>query len=385
MSAFSTPPSPPLLLPPHRIPRQDTNANHFASPAPQGVARITIVKAQDLEAADEGFNPTSDPYVTVAVGAESWRTETIPESLEPKWEKANSHNFMVYNPDQWVCIDIFDEDEGKTDDHIGGVIGLPINRLILRCMDKDNKTGTVDIPLVRDNQSVQGETGEVSSVTVKAEWLTVDNSECTDGESLVAITLKDIEGIPPAFTGPFRVRATTHAAGDAQKKIVKTSRESFSLKKGMSPFGIFKQIVSMSKDDLVCGMSHSNDPSTHTLPAQPVAYIADTLSLPLSVVMSASEIINSDVDVTDAMYDVKSLTSERVDKMDEVFVEWAKKTKAALNERDQNDHPYFLDVCDAHTRSTVPQQPHPPHRSCTATLQAAARRCSWSSSTRPAR
>ena len=186
----------------------------------------------------------------VSVGAETWRTKTIPETLTPEWKEDNSRNFMVYNPDQWVVIDVYDEDEGKTDDQIGGVVGLPINRLILRCMDKENKTGTVDVPLTRNNQPVQGETGDVSTVTIKAEWLTVDDSEQSSGESLVAVTLKDIEQIPNQYTGPFRIRVTP--SGEDDQPEVKLSRESFSMETGVSPKELLKQICNMQKDGRVC-------------------------------------------------------------------------------------------------------------------------------------
>eukprot|EP01059_Diplonema_ambulator_P032514 TRINITY_DN6406_c0_g2_i1.p1 TRINITY_DN6406_c0_g2~~TRINITY_DN6406_c0_g2_i1.p1 ORF type:complete len:3422 (+),score=1031.07 TRINITY_DN6406_c0_g2_i1:132-10268(+) len=294
----------------------------FNAPVPQGVLRLTVVGGKDLEAADEGFNPTSDPYVTVKVGAQKWRTPTIQENLDPVWTEGNVHNFMVYSPEQWVVLDAYDEDEGKTDDHLGGVVGLPINRLVLRCLDtKTNPSGTVDLPLTRNNQPVQGETGEVSTLTVRAEWLTVDQSSASSSSSLVAVYLKDLESLPPGFKGPFRIRVTINSDEHATTKL---SRMSFPLAKGMTPEALFKMISQLAKE----GKTASD--------------IADTLSSPLGLVQAAVAIINNCGQTMMSIGDAED---------DEMTRAWIETATQMLKARDSNDHPYFLDTVYIHTQS----------------------------------
>ncbi|KAJ9459046.1 Reticulocyte-binding protein 2-like protein a [Diplonema papillatum] len=311
------------------IPFGSATPSSFASPAPQGVLRVTVVKAQDLEAADEGFNPTSDPYVVVRVGAEEWRTKTVKESLDPVWDGDNSHCFMVYSPEQWLMLDVYDEDEGKTDDHIGGVVGLPLNRLVLRCLDKDNPSCTIDVPLQRNNQPVQGETGDVSSVTVKAEWLTIDNQSSSEGNSLVAITVKDVLGVPNAFEGPFKIRATALSNGEMEGTRSE-SRPSFELEAGISPKGLFKQISILLRED------------------KTESYIADTLSIPVDLVLNASGLMGS-ADAT-----LASINTRDAESSADLHV-WCTEAEAVLADRDRNNHPYFLDVIYIHTQSQSDQ------------------------------
>merc|ERR1712032_1170783 len=41
------------------------------------------------------------------------------KNLNPKWTPEDVHDFMVFDREQKMLIDVFDDDWGKTDDHIG--------------------------------------------------------------------------------------------------------------------------------------------------------------------------------------------------------------------------------------------------------------------------
>lgn len=54
----------------------------------QGVLRVHIVQAKNLVAKDMSLirKGKSDPYVTITLGAQQYKTPTINNELNPKWD-----------------------------------------------------------------------------------------------------------------------------------------------------------------------------------------------------------------------------------------------------------------------------------------------------------
>ncbi|CAN7983848.1 unnamed protein product, partial [Ixodes hexagonus] len=89
---------------------------------PCGVLRLEVVAAKDLVKADIGMLGLgkSDPYAIITVGAQEFRTQVIPSTVNPKW------NFyceaVIYQiPGATVDIDVMDEDQSSKDDFLGRV------------------------------------------------------------------------------------------------------------------------------------------------------------------------------------------------------------------------------------------------------------------------
>lgn len=89
---------------------------------PCGVLRLEVVAAKDLVKADIGMLGLgkSDPYAIITVGAQEFRTQVIPSTVNPKW------NFyceaVIYQiPGSMVDIDVMDEDQSSKDDFLGRV------------------------------------------------------------------------------------------------------------------------------------------------------------------------------------------------------------------------------------------------------------------------
>ncbi|KAG0421697.1 hypothetical protein HPB47_002427 [Ixodes persulcatus] len=89
---------------------------------PCGVLRLEVVAAKDLVKADIGMLGLgkSDPYAIITVGAQEFRTQVIPSTVNPKW------NFyceaVIYQiPGSTVDIDVMDEDQSSKDDFLGRV------------------------------------------------------------------------------------------------------------------------------------------------------------------------------------------------------------------------------------------------------------------------
>ena len=285
---------------------------YFATPKPQGVVKITVLKCNDLEALDAGFNPSSDPYVIVSVGTKTKQTDHILENLDPVWTSNNEFKFLVYNPDQWVLFDVYDYDEDDGDDYVGGVVGLPINRLVIRCLE--NPDG-ITIPITKDGKPVQGESGENSTITIKAEWLTIDSNTSTEESSLVRIELEDLSELPPQLSGPFRVKASS--GGD-----VAVSRHSATHTAVKSSADILSSILKMS----AAGRTSS--------------FISKVLSFPLHLVKDA-------VNTGKCSFGASALSIASADLAPEGgYSEWFVSADGFLTNQSNNEKPQFLDVCE---------------------------------------
>ncbi|XP_015113681.1 extended synaptotagmin-1 isoform X2 [Diachasma alloeum] len=122
----------------------DIPAEILKMPEPEGILRIHVVQAKHLMKKDISVlgKGKSDPYAIISVGSQEFRTKTIDNTVDPKW-------------DFW-CEFIVEESAGAS------------NTVITRLFDKDN-TGTDD-PLGRA-------TTEVSRVKEKGiidTWFTLE-------------------------------------------------------------------------------------------------------------------------------------------------------------------------------------------------------------------
>jgi len=100
-----------LMVLPNRIttPLEDElNIFRLKSPPPEGVLRVIVENASALAPSEKNH---ADPYIVIQVGAESWRTSTLSNTLDPVWESGNTFDFVIYDQSsQQVRISVFDED-----------------------------------------------------------------------------------------------------------------------------------------------------------------------------------------------------------------------------------------------------------------------------------
>ena len=88
----------------------------------QGVVRIFVVEARNLENKDISFikKGKSDPYAIVTVGNQTFKTRTIDNDLNPKWNEF--YEAVVQSASsQRVRVELYDEDPGNADDELGRV------------------------------------------------------------------------------------------------------------------------------------------------------------------------------------------------------------------------------------------------------------------------
>lgn len=130
---------------------------------PSGVLRLEVIEAKSLKKADFGYlgMRKSDPYVNIRICNHDFRTPTIPNTINPKW------NFvceaLVYGSSsmQQINLEVMDEDQGSKDDFLGEV-NFNLDPIV--------KNGIVDAKLNLEKTH----TGQVH---FKATWLEISHSK----------------------------------------------------------------------------------------------------------------------------------------------------------------------------------------------------------------
>jgi len=95
-----------------------TNCNVFdiKRPKPIGCLQLTLLQAEGLVGIESDVRTlftgelNTDPFVTIAVGSESWKSTTVWHSTNPQWDEDNVHLFQVDTPArQHVRIHVWDD------------------------------------------------------------------------------------------------------------------------------------------------------------------------------------------------------------------------------------------------------------------------------------
>uniref|UniRef100_A0A671STR8 Extended synaptotagmin-3-like n=1 Tax=Sinocyclocheilus anshuiensis TaxID=1608454 RepID=A0A671STR8_9TELE len=90
-------------------------------PLPRGVVRVHVLEARDLVAKDTYMmglvKGKSDPYTVLRVGNKQFKTKTIKETLNPRWNEV--YEFVIHEaPGQELEVKLYDEDT-DADDFLG--------------------------------------------------------------------------------------------------------------------------------------------------------------------------------------------------------------------------------------------------------------------------
>eukprot|EP01061_Rhynchopus_euleeides_P007705 TRINITY_DN16779_c0_g2_i1.p1 TRINITY_DN16779_c0_g2~~TRINITY_DN16779_c0_g2_i1.p1 ORF type:complete len:1538 (+),score=695.46 TRINITY_DN16779_c0_g2_i1:168-4616(+) len=172
-------------------------------PPPEGIMRLHILGAVNLPGTDWGGG--IDPYIEVRVGAQTYKSKKVKNSACPEWNE--THDFLVYNQEQWVSINVYESDV-IGNDLIGSVLHLPVNRLCKRHI--------AEVPLTKDGLPLVGEDDEGDEappcrLRLRAEWVAIRDDESASGERMVSVHLAEITNVPENIherKPPYKVRAT---------------------------------------------------------------------------------------------------------------------------------------------------------------------------------
>ncbi|KAK0172236.1 hypothetical protein PV328_005581 [Microctonus aethiopoides] len=117
---------------------EDIPAEILKMPEPEGVLRIHVVQAKHLMKKDIGMlgKGKSDPYAIISIGAQEFRTQTIDNTVDPKWDYWCE--FIVEQTSgtsNKVVTQLFDKDNHGQDDPLGRAT-IEVSRV--------KKKGTID-------------------------------------------------------------------------------------------------------------------------------------------------------------------------------------------------------------------------------------------------
>ena len=123
-------------------------------PEPAGVLRTRVIEAKQLMKMDVGIlgMGKSDPYTIITVGSQEFRTKTINNTINPKWDFYCECSVTV-SRGQNLHLRVFDQDDGPGDDDAIGRATVDIH-IVAHVGKKDMwvtledvKTGMVHLEL----------------------------------------------------------------------------------------------------------------------------------------------------------------------------------------------------------------------------------------------
>lgn len=187
-----------MVLPNRMLTKMVDHSSYFQMySAPVGVARLTLVSGRDFE--DEkhtlGGVDVPDVYCIFSVGDKTWKSKTVKNANCPVWSNA-VQDFLLYDHDQILDIQVFDEDTGSLDkdDFLGstqstiGDILLSGKSKELELVDENKKSTKSFITISCDLLSL---TDSVESLTKSPK---LDNHYC----GLLTVLLSQAYDIPEA-------------------------------------------------------------------------------------------------------------------------------------------------------------------------------------------
>lgn len=167
------------------------------SPVPAGLLEVEVVEAEGLMASDVALvgKATSDPFVTIQVGDAEYRSSTVSRSVNPKWSDGPDY-MPVYNMNQLVKINIYDDDVLTEDDHIGLVDHVTVYKLCQACEDSQEGFAWFEVLV----PSADGTNTSGGRLKLRARFLKTDRID-RDGEDFVRSSRRCKEnGMPQLLT-----------------------------------------------------------------------------------------------------------------------------------------------------------------------------------------
>eukprot|EP00439_Symbiodinium_sp_Y106_P084866 s539_g26.t2 len=117
---------PNVIAVPIATPAQGVDMADLVKPLPLAVLRVTAVRAKDITAKDWHLlgKASSDTYVSgagrrVSLASDSWNSSVQKRTCNPVWGEGDFHDFMVFDHDQRLCIEVYDSDYLTNSDFIG--------------------------------------------------------------------------------------------------------------------------------------------------------------------------------------------------------------------------------------------------------------------------
>eukprot|EP00930_Biecheleria_cincta_P058978 TRINITY_DN44751_c0_g1_i1.p1 TRINITY_DN44751_c0_g1~~TRINITY_DN44751_c0_g1_i1.p1 ORF type:complete len:574 (+),score=104.69 TRINITY_DN44751_c0_g1_i1:34-1755(+) len=181
-------------------------------PEPIGVLRFRPLRARDLIGKDSHLMSaaTSDPYVKVKIADDAWQSSVIKSNLNPEWGEDDFHDFVVFDRDQSVRIEVWDDDSMTGDDFIGRAKTCKVGEILALCSQP--------LPLTDGTEDKEIPAG---SLDLKLEWLEFTKEKAEGDSCVIAVKIESIVlpagmdpvALAPAIQGQLRSLTKVSPAG----------------------------------------------------------------------------------------------------------------------------------------------------------------------------
>jgi len=163
----------------------------LGNPRPIGALRVTPLKAEDLPTRRKlgsrgNDDNNSSKYLRIAVGNEIWHAKTT--------QLGETKEFMVFNPEQRLHIDLWDEDRHSADDHVGATGPFHLHEAV--------KLSGQSIALVNPANVDKG----AGFVTLKIEYFSGNAAEFGTAGSVIMVLVREVQ--MPATMSDVKVAIT---------------------------------------------------------------------------------------------------------------------------------------------------------------------------------
>jgi len=145
----------------------------MGNPKPIGMMRITLLGAKDMPKGDWlSFSGTEDNYMRLSIGNEVWHAKVV--------DLNQAHDFTIFDPQQIVSIDLWDEDYLTDDDHLATAGQLSL----VQATDMSTKELQMHDPSDKHQKA--------GTVELKFEYFTTSKGLCGVGGSIVMFVLQEV-------------------------------------------------------------------------------------------------------------------------------------------------------------------------------------------------
>mmetsp|Transcript_11045 Transcript_11045/g.27518 ORF Transcript_11045/g.27518 Transcript_11045/m.27518 type:complete len:1272 (+) Transcript_11045:92-3907(+) len=164
-------------------------------PKPAGVLRVTAISARNLTGVDWRLfsKATSDPYLRLLLSADEWKTLPVYKTCDPDWPDGQYKDFLVYDREQKLHIDVHDWGPMKSHDRLGQAKPLRV----LDVMELSEKPITLYDPHV-DLETAKGDVAECGTVKLRFQWLEIEPEPDTQTANGAVVRVKLDELYLPA-------------------------------------------------------------------------------------------------------------------------------------------------------------------------------------------
>ncbi|XP_018325864.1 extended synaptotagmin-2 isoform X2 [Agrilus planipennis] len=115
-----------MMVLPNKFPvklSDEIEAAELIRPEPEGILRVHVVEAKDLMKKDVSLlgKGKSDPYAVITVGAQEFKTKTIPNTVDPKWDYWCELTVMESDGQQ-LYLHVWDFDDTSDNEGLGRAV-----------------------------------------------------------------------------------------------------------------------------------------------------------------------------------------------------------------------------------------------------------------------